>query len=40
MSDVSNKEQVSIVLRLVDGSNCIREEFLDFISTERVYGEV
>ena len=40
VSDVSNKEQVSIVLRFVDGSNCIREEFLDFISTERITGEV
>ena len=36
MSDVSNKEQVSIVIRFVD-SNCIRE---DFILTERVTGEV
>ena len=40
MSDVSNKEQVSIVIRFVDSSNCIREEFLDFILTERVTGEV
>ena len=38
--DVSSTEQVSIVLRFVD-SNCnIREEFLDFISTERITGEV
>ena len=36
VSDVSNKEQVSIVIRFVD-SNCIRE---DFILTERVTGEV
>ena len=40
MSDVSNKEQVSIVIRFVDSSNCIREEFLDFILTERLTGEV
>ena len=40
VSDVSNKEQVSIVIRFVDSSNCIREEFLDFILTERVTGEV
>ena len=40
MSDVSNKEQVSIVIRFVDSNNCIREEFLDFILTERVTGEV
>ena len=40
MSDVSNKEQVSIVIRFVDSSNCIREEFLDFILTERVTVEV
>ena len=31
---------MSIVLRFID-SNCnIREEFLDFISTERITGEV
>ena len=40
MSDVSNKEQVSIVIRFVDSSNCIHEEFLDFILTKRVTGEV
>ena len=40
MSDVSNKEQVSIVLRFVDSINWIREEFLDFIATDRITGEV
>ena len=38
--DVSSKEQVSIVLRFVDNNCIIREEFLDFISTERITGEV
>ena len=33
------KNQVSVVFRLVDGSNCIREDFFDFISTQRVTGE-
>ena len=39
VSDVSNKEQVSIVLRFLDSSGCIREEFLDFVGTSRVTGE-
>ena len=37
--DVGNKEQVSIVLRFVDGQT-IREEFLDFVTVERITGEV
>ncbi len=37
--DISNKEQVSIVLRFVDSKDCIREEFLDFVTTERVTGD-
>ena len=40
VSDASNKEQVSIVLRFVDGTNSIREEFLDFIYTDRITGEI
>jgi len=40
VTDVSNKEQVSMVLRFVDSKNSIREEFLDFICTERVTGEI
>lgn len=39
VSDVSNKEQVSIVLRFVDSCNCIKEEFVDFITTDRITGE-
>ena len=38
MVDVGNKEQVSIVLRFVDGQT-IREEFLDFVTVERITGE-
>ena len=38
--DISNKEQVSIVLRFVDDSCNIREEFLDFVVVERITGEV
>ena len=38
--DVSSKEQVSIVLRFVNNNCIIRKEFLDFISTERITGEV
>ena len=37
--DVGNKEQVSIVLRFVD-EQTIREEFLDFVTVERITGEV
>lgn len=40
VSDVSNKEQVSIVLRYVDLSNTIREDFVDFVAVERITGEV
>ena len=38
--DISNKEQVSIVLRFVDDKCDIREEFLDFRAVERITGEV
>ena len=38
--DVSTKEQVSIVLRFVDSNHNIREEFLDFVGTERITGEI
>ena len=31
VSDVSNTEQLSLVLRFVDESNEIREEFVDFL---------
>ena len=40
VTDTSNKEQVSIVLRFVDSSCDIREEFLEFINTDRITGEV
>lgn len=40
VTDESNREQLSVVLRFVD-SNCnIREEFLDFVDTKRITGEV
>ena len=38
--DVSRKEQVSIVLRFVDDTDTIREEFLDFVTVDRITGEV
>ena len=38
VTDISIKEQLSIVLRFVD-SNCdIREEFIDFVYTDRITG--
>ncbi|SMN02068.1 hypothetical protein SPONN_425 [uncultured Candidatus Thioglobus sp.] len=40
VSDVSSKEQLSIVLRFVDSNRDIREEFVDFVSVERITGEV
>ena len=36
----ANLEQLSFVLRFVDKDSNIREEFLDFQSTERITGEV
>lgn len=39
-TDHSNKEQVSVVLRFVDGNCNIKEEFLDFVGTKRITGEV
>ena len=39
VTDVSNKEQLSIVFQFVDETNLIREEFLDFIGTDRITGE-
>ena len=35
VTDTSNKEQVSIVLRVVDSSCDMREEFLEFVTTDR-----
>lgn len=40
VTDVASKEQLSLVLRFVDADCCLREEFLDFITTERITGEV
>ena len=40
MVDVSRKEQVSIVLRFVDDTDTIREEFLNFVTVDRITGEV
>ena len=40
VTDVSGMEQLSLVLRFVDQSNSIREEFVDFVQGERITGEV
>ena len=40
VTDISTKEQLSLVIRFVDSSYNIREEFLDFIVTDRITGEV
>ena len=40
VTDVSGMEQLSLVLRFVDQSNSIREEFVDFVQVERITGEV
>ena len=40
VTDKSGKEQVSIVLRFVDSNDITREEFLDFITTARITGEM
>ena len=40
VTDCSNKEQLSLAVRFVDSVDCvIREEFLDFITVERITGE-
>ena len=39
VTDCSNLEQVSIVIRFVDRDKKIKEEFLGFISVERITGE-
>ena len=39
VTDCSNLEQLSVVLRFVDANKQIREEFLDFITVERITGE-
>jgi len=39
VTDCSNLEQVSIVIRFVDGDKNIREDFLGFITVERITGE-
>ena len=40
VTDVAIKEQMSVVLRFIDSSCSIREEFMDFVYTERITGEV
>ena len=35
----ANLEQLSVVIRFVDGDKQIREEFLDFITVERITGD-
>ena len=39
VADISNKEQVSVVM-FVENTCSIREEFVDFISVEKITGEV
>ena len=39
VSDCANLEQVSLVIRFVDSEKCIREEFLGFVTVERITGE-
>jgi len=39
VTDCSNLEQVSIVIRFVDGDNKVREDFLSFITVECITGE-
>ena len=40
VTDVSNREQLSIVIRFVDSSGNIHEEFLGFHNLQRIKGEV
>ena len=40
VTDCANLEQVSLVIRFFDGDKHIREEFLGFITVERITGEV
>ena len=39
VTDCANLEQISVVIRFVDVNKQIREEFLDFITVERITGE-
>ena len=39
VTDCANLEQSSVVIRFVDGDKQIREEFLDFITVERITGD-
>ena len=39
VTDCANLEQISIVIRFVDSDKNIREEFLGFITVERITGE-
>ena len=38
--DVAGKEKLSIVERFVDDTDTIREEFVDFVTVDRITGEV
>jgi len=39
VTDVSNKEQVSVVIRYVDAELQVKEVFLDLVHTERITGD-
>ena len=36
VSDVPNKEQLSIGLKFVDVTNTVKEEFMDFVGKDRI----
>lgn len=38
VTDCSNLEQLSVAIRFVDQNEDIREEFLDFVTMERIMG--
>ena len=40
VTDCSNQEQLSLAIRFVDSEGSIREEFMDFVSVDRITGEV
>ena len=40
VTDFANLEQVSLVLRFVNCDRCIKEEFVGFITVERITGKV
>ena len=37
--DVAGKEHLSIIVQFVDDTDTIREEFVDFVTVDRITGE-